>query len=148
MPNIASILKTEISRLARREVRAATDSLRKAASGYRAEISALKRRTQSLEQELRELRRRGTKAVDAAPALESSGEKLRFSAKGLAAQRRRLGLSASDAGLLLGVSEQSIYNWEGGKSRPMARHLPAISALRKLGRRGAAAALASRREGG
>jgi len=147
MPNIASILKAEISRLARREVRAATESLKKAVSSYRAELSALKRRTQSHEQELRELRKRATKAVEAAPALDSSGEKLRFSSKGLAAQRRRLGLSVGDAGLLLGVSEQSIYNWESGKSRPLARHLPAIAALRKLGKKGAAAALASRREG-
>jgi len=29
----------------------------------------------------------------------------------------------------------SIYNWEDGKARPRAQHLPAIFALRNLGRR-------------
>jgi DNA-binding XRE family transcriptional regulator len=146
MPNIASILKAEISRLARREVRGATESLRKAVSVYRAEISALKRRSHGLEQELRKLRQRGAKAIESPPpADDSSSAKLRFSAKGLASQRRRLGLSASDCGLLLGASGQSVYNWESGKARPQARHLPAIAALRKLGKKEAAAALASRR---
>ncbi len=53
MPNIASLLKTEISRVARKEVRADTLALKKAIGVYRAEIAALKRRTQALELELR-----------------------------------------------------------------------------------------------
>ena len=32
-------------------------------------------------------------------------------------------------GLLIGASAQSIYNWEEGKARPRAQHLPAIFAL-------------------
>ena len=42
MSNIASLLKTEISRVARKEVRAETLGLKKAVSVYRAEIAALK----------------------------------------------------------------------------------------------------------
>jgi DNA-binding transcriptional regulator YiaG len=53
----------------------------------------------------------------------------------MAAQRRRLGLSAAECGLLIGASAQSVYNWEEGKARPRAQHLPAIFALRHLGRR-------------
>ena len=53
----------------------------------------------------------------------------------MASQRRRLGLSAAECGLLVGASAQSIYNWEEGKARPRAQHLPAIFALRALGRR-------------
>jgi DNA-binding transcriptional regulator YiaG len=66
---------------------------------------------------------------------------LRFSAKGLASQRRRLGLSAEACGALVGATGQSVYKWESGKIRPRARHLPAIAALRKMGRREAAARL-------
>jgi len=62
-------------------------------------------------------------------------------------QRRRLGLSAADCGLLVGTTAQSIYNWESGKVRPRARHLAAIAALRTLGRKDAQAHLASRRAG-
>src|SRR3954470_10273862 len=53
MPNIAAVLKTEISRVARKEVRSETQSLKKAGSTYRSEIAALKRRMQALELALR-----------------------------------------------------------------------------------------------
>ena len=71
----------------------------------------------------------------------------RFSAKGLASHRKRLGLSAHDCGILLGASGQSIYKWEDGKARPRAKHLPAIAALRTLGKKQAEALLESRRNG-
>jgi DNA-binding transcriptional regulator YiaG len=144
MANIASLLKTEISRVARKEVRADTLHLKKAVGVYRTEIAALKRRAQALELELRRLSNAYAKAakveVQAQPA-----QKLRFTAKGLASQRRRLGLSAQDCGLLVGASGQSIYNWEEGKARPRAKHLPAIAALRGMGKKQAAARLASLR---
>ena len=49
MPNIASILKDEISRVARKAVCVETESLKKAVGTYRTEIAALKRRAQVLE---------------------------------------------------------------------------------------------------
>ena len=144
MPNIASILKSEIVRIARKEVRNETLGLKKAVGAYRTEIAALKRRTQTLEQELRRLEKAGAKTVPAA-ASEASSRSMRFSAKGLASQRKRLGLSAVECGVLVGSSGQSIYNWEQGKARPQAKHLPAIAVLRSLGKRDAAARLAAAR---
>ena len=144
MPNIASLLKTEISRVARKEVRADTLDLKKAVSVYRAEIAALKRRTQALELEFRRLSKAHAKATPAEVQAQPA-QKLRFTAKGLASQRRRLGLSALDCGLLVGASGQSIYNWEEGKARPQAMHLSAIATLRTLGKKEAAARLASLR---
>ena len=76
---------------------------------------------------------------------DTTGPRPRFSAKSLASQRRRLGLSAHDCGLLLGTSGQAVYNWEAGKARPRAKHMPAIAALRTLGKKDAMAVLASRR---
>ena len=144
MPSIASILKSEISRVARKEVRGETLALKKAVGAYRAEIAALKRRAQALEQELRRL---GKVAPKAAPLVADaqSSPTLRFSAKGLASQRNRLGLSAEDIGLLVGASGQSVYNWEADKARPRAQHLPALAALRTLGKKEAAEVLATRR---
>jgi DNA-binding transcriptional regulator YiaG len=144
MPNIASILKSEIARVARKEVRGETLGLKKVVVAYRTEIAALKRRTQALEQELRRLSKVSAKVVPVV-AEQVSSKKLRFSAKSLASQRRRLGLSAEDCGLLVGSSGQSIYNWEQGKARPQAKHLSAIAALRSMGKREAAARLASLR---
>jgi len=142
MPNIASVLKSEISRVARKEVRGETLGLKKAVSARRAEIAALKRRTQALEQELRRLSKVSAKAAPVA-AKEVSPQKLRFSPKSLASQRRRLGLSAEDCALLLGASGQSVYNWEAGKARPRAAHLAGIAALRSMGKRESAARLAA-----
>jgi DNA-binding transcriptional regulator YiaG len=135
MPNIASVLKDEISRIARKEIRRETGSLKKSSAAYRSEIAALKRRVVELE---RQLRRAGKGAEPAAPVAandDSIAQGTRFSAKSMASQRRRLGLSAAECGLLIGASAQSIYNWEEGKARPRAQHLPAIFALRTLGRR-------------
>jgi DNA-binding transcriptional regulator YiaG len=142
MANIASVLKSEISRIARKEIRAELESLKKSVSTYRTEIAALKRRSQSLEQELRKFGKASPKPTPA-PS-EDSGKALRFSAKGLASQRQRLGLSAEAMGVLLGASGQSVYNWEAGKARPRASHLAAIAALKGLGKKQAAEVLASR----
>jgi DNA-binding transcriptional regulator YiaG len=151
MPNIASILKSEIARVARKELRGGTLHLQKAVSSYRSEIAALKRRAQALEQQLRRLSKgkgNGKASAAAAEAEDDDGEGMqgfRFSAKGLASHRKRLGLSAHECGLLLGASGQSIYKWEDGKARPRAKHLPAIAALRKLGKKQANAILDSLR---
>jgi hypothetical protein len=49
MPNIASVLKDEISRDARKEIRGETASLKKALSAYRTDLATLKHRAQALE---------------------------------------------------------------------------------------------------
>src|SRR5439155_4732093 len=120
--------------------------LKKSSTTHRSEIAALKRRVQELERQLRRAAR-GAQAP-AAPAVAnedfvSSGT--RFSARSMAAQRKRLGISAAECGLLIGASSQSIYNWEEGKARPRAQHLPAIFALRNLGRRQANEILETRK---
>lgn len=145
MPNIASVLKAEISRVARKEVRAETEGLKKTASAQRAEIISLRRRIQELEKQLKVLARSaprgGALKASAAPAAESDGDAsgLRFRAKGMATNRKRLGLSADDFGILVGATGQSVYSWERGKSKPRAKNLAAIAALRGIGKREGAA---------
>lgn len=138
MPNIASVLKEEIGRIARKEIRAETESLKKAVASYRSEIAALKRRLHTLEQELRRVRK-GTSKKEVATSTDSPKQNLRFAAKGFASTRARLGLSAEDCGLLVGASGKSVYRWESGAARPRSTHLPAISALRTMGKKEAAA---------
>lgn len=141
MPNIAQALKAEIERIAKKAMRTETTSLKKASSAYRSEISALKRRANGLEQTVRTLSKNVQKA--APPTLPTDeGPKTRFSAKSLASQRRRLGLSAEDLGRHIGASGQSVYNWEAGKARPRESHMAAIAALKILRRKTALAHLA------
>src|SRR5690606_7878335 len=127
-----TVLKDEISRLARKELRHQTDSLQKAVSRYRSEIAALKRRIETLE-------RQQKKVVKAMPP-KTHGDypadtSLRFRAAGFAQHRKRLGLSAKDMGLLLDASPLSVYKWESGQAKPRAKHLQAIAAVRKMGKR-------------
>lgn len=145
MPNIASILKSEIMRVARKEIRAEVEGLKKSVSTYRSDIAALKRRSQTLEQELKRLQKFQPKPEPL--AVDENVKAPRFSAKGLAKQRERLGLSAEAIGMLIGASSQSVYNWEDGKTHPRASHLPAIAALRGLTKTQAAEVLVSRKAG-
>lgn len=149
MPNIAAVLKDEIARIARKEVRAQTEDFKKSSAQYRAHIAALRRRVDDLE---RQLKRVGKTTGRAAPHpaggdADEQGTSRRFSATRLAAQRRKLGLSAADFATLLGVSGQSVYKWEHGESRPRAKQLEAIAAVRGIGKREAAARLAKMQEG-
>lgn len=134
MPNIASILKDEIVRLARKEMRKELEGLRKASAQHRTDIAGLKRRVADLE---KQVSRVAKKASGTAPSKTTDDltTKIRFSAKGLATHRQRLGLSAAEAGVILGVSAQTVYNWEAGKSKPRQAQLGAIATFRKMGKR-------------
>ncbi len=137
MPNIASLLKQEIARVARKQVRGETETLKKSSSHYRSEIAQLKRRIDALESQLRRVAK-GTaqRGAPAAEALEQ-GPQIRYSAKSLRSQRKRLGLSAASLAKLLGVSALSVYKWESGTTRPRAKQIEAIATLRGMGRRDA-----------
>lgn len=142
MPNIAAVLKDEIARIARKEVRAQTGNFKNASTQYRANIAALRRRVEELERELARVRKAAGRAAPAAREEDEDGStRRRFSAARLAAQRNKLGLSAADFATLLGVSGQSVYKWEHGESRPRAKQLEAIAALRGIGKREAQARL-------
>jgi DNA-binding XRE family transcriptional regulator len=133
MPNIGAMLKQEITRLARREVRVQVQATKKASTQYRRHIAALRRQVTALERQLALVRRRG--AVSAPPPTGEAPQKIRFVAKGLKSQRARLGLSAADFGRLVGVSAQSIYNWEQGHATPRAGQLAILAARRGIGKR-------------
>jgi ribosome-binding protein aMBF1 (putative translation factor) len=138
MPNIAVVLKDEIARIARKEVRSQTQDFKKASAQYRTHIAALRRRIEDLERELKRVRKGGTRASAAPAGDPPNGKQRRFSPARLAAQRTKLGLSAADFAALLGVSGQSVYKWEHGEARPRAQQLEAIASLRGIGKREAA----------
>lgn len=135
LPDIASVLKDEIARLARKELRRETAALKKAVATYRTEIAALKRRVADLEKSGARVSRRPAADVPAAAAGEDGGKRHRFSAKRLKVMREKMGLSGPDFAALVGVSPQTIYNWEAETTRPREAQLAAIAAIRGLGKR-------------
>jgi DNA-binding transcriptional regulator YiaG len=135
MPNIASILKSEISRVACKEVRAEIETLKKTSVSYRSAIADLRRQVGALEKELRRVAKGSERPAKAEPGEEGAGTKRRFSASRLAALRAKVGISAASYGQLVGVSGQTIYHWEQGKARPRAAQLEQLAAVRGLGAR-------------
>src|SRR5207248_10754334 len=118
MPNIATVLKEEIARISRKQSRSETEQLKKASAHYRSEIAQLKRRIQALEQQIKRIGKTSPRGASAPVArAEESGRQVRYSAKSLASQRRRLGLSAAALAELLDVSALSVYKWESGNTR-------------------------------
>ena len=140
MPNIGSVLKEEIVRLSRRESRSQVDPTKKTTIRHRRDIAELKRQVAQLERQVALLSRK-TLVASAAVAVDGTGKPARFSANGLRVQRERLGLSADDFGKLLGVSAQSVYNWEQEKTRPRGEQVSKVAALRRVGKREAKARL-------
>jgi len=140
MPNIATVLKDEISRISRKEIRSETAVVKKASAQYRREIAELKRQVSNMQGRISVLEKRVLRSV-ASQVVETDSKKLRFTAKGLLAQRKRLGLSAESFAKLVGVSGLTIYSWEKGTSRPRKTLLPVLVSIRRMGKKEAKARL-------
>ncbi len=134
MPNVASVLREEISRLARKEIRQQVDPLKKANGGLRRTVLALKTEVAALRRGVRFLEKQEKRRLKTAPKA-GAAKGVRFSHKWVKADRRRLELSAKDYGLLVGVAGLTIYNWESGKSKPRDKQLAAWAEVRGIGKR-------------
>ena len=140
MPNIASVLKQEIARVARRETRNQIELLRKNSAQQRRGIAALKRSIASLERQVGLLA--GSVGKPAPAATDDAQEhRVRFSPKGIRSLRRKLGLSAGEFARLVDVSAQSVYNWEREVTRPRASQVKALAELRGMGKKAVASRL-------
>lgn len=138
MANIAGILRDEIGRLSRREIRKATESTKKATNQHRHAIAILKSHVAKLERQVFLLTRAMNRFQQGSSAAADNGsatKRIRFVAKGLRSHRTRLGLSAGDFGKLVGVSANSVYAWESGTTTPRQQQLAKIAALRTVGKR-------------
>lgn len=141
MPNIAAVLKDEIRRLAKKEIKAEIGTTKNAVVQYRKDIAKLKRLVQVQQKELSFLKAQEQKRLGQQPTAEEPIDNVRFSARSVKAQRNRLKLSAEDYGKLVGVSPLTIYSWEQGKSRPRKAQLARLVAVRGIGKREALAKL-------
>ena len=121
--------------LARKEIKAETGATKQAVAQYRREIASLKRQLQKQEKKIAFLENQERKRLEEPQANEEAVENVRFSARSVAAQRKRLGLSAADYAKLVGVSAVTIYSWEAGKTRPRQEQLAALVAIRGIGKR-------------
>ena len=132
MPGFNEAFKTEVARLARKEVRQVAGATLKASAQYRREIAALKKEVTSLQKKVTFLEGREAERLAEAPTPEAAPN-VRFSPKQVKTHRKRLGISAREYALLVGVTPLTIYNWESGKSKPQAEKLAAWASMRDIG---------------
>ncbi len=146
MPNLQSVLRQEIRRLARKEIRSELEATKKEVARQRREIAELKRRNKAMERTVSYLESRETKRLKAGPSKAEPPKGTRFSVRSLKAQRRNSGLSQEDYGSLVGVGKMTIYNWESGRIKLGEKHLATLVSLRGIGKREARKRLALLKE--
>lgn len=116
MPNVASVLKEEISRLSRKEIRSANASLVKSNATLRSSVAALKKEIAGLRVEQKQLSRALSRLAKNA-GVEAPHDEFRMTSRNVRALRRRLGLTQAEFAKLVGVSAQSVFLWENKGGR-------------------------------
>ena len=135
MPNVAAILKKEISRVAHRELRRFFKELTPAVSILKKTVSAQKKKITQLEAKVAKLEKRtGADSVIKLPKGEEF-DKSRLGSKNIAKLRAKLNLTRVEMAKLIGVNPNSIFLWENAKATPRSTAKAKIIALRGVGKR-------------
>lgn len=127
MPNVVDNLKAEILRLAKKEAKAEIASAKKVTGEYRTEVAKLKRELAKKDRIIERLKKQEPIDVD-----KLSG--VRFSARSVISQRRRLGFTLEQYAHLVGVSPLTIRHWEAGTARPQRAQLMRLVEVRGIGK--------------
>ncbi len=130
MGKLESTIKSEIQRLAKREIRSAFIPLRREVRAVRLKLSSLSRGFLSMNRMTKDLR-----LEEAKPKLEATPEEVkasRLTPDRIRGLRQKLGISMRELGILTGSSLSSILSWEKGKFKPRGDKKAALVALRKL----------------
>jgi DNA-binding transcriptional regulator YiaG len=138
MPNVASVLKEEIRRLARKEAKAAVAPLKKALAAERKAVAKLRQQVAATARAAgKAARGAAAKAVPAEAAAKTRGG--RALAEGwrkdtVRSTRKALGLTQGQFAKLVGVSQMTVSFWETGRSTPRLTQQSSVLAARELGR--------------
>jgi len=138
MPDIAKVMKEEILRLARKEVRLATAGLRKDNVALKRAMRDHTRRIAKLESGNRRLLAGASKLrKESLATTDEEIQKARITAKMIRSIRTKLKLSQGELAKLVGVNSQTVYQWEHKEGRLTFRGnaKAAIVAVRKLDRK-------------
>lgn len=132
MPNVATVLKDEITRLARKELKQQIDPLRTQIVAQRKAIAALKLELSQLQRGVGRLSKNVTKSARSEADSDQVAKPTRYSSALLRKLRERLGLSRDSFAPLIGASPQAVYNWERTDTRPRQEFLDKIALIRSL----------------
>ena len=133
MAKIEPVLKSEIQRLAKREIRSTFIPLRREVRSMRLKLSGLFRGITSLNRMTKELH-----LEEAKPKLKATPEEVkasRLTPDRIRGLRKKLDISMRELGILTGTSLGAILSWEKGKFKPRGEKKAALVALRKVRKR-------------
>jgi DNA-binding transcriptional regulator YiaG len=138
MPNIAQVLKGEIARISRREIKDSLIRVHDSNVYLRKAVSELKKKIAVLESESKQLLSfQKTVQKQMPQAGPEVVEKVRISSKGIRKLRTKLGLSQNSFASLLGVTSQAVFAMEKKEGRVKLRPatLSNLLQVRKMGKR-------------
>ena len=115
--NVMSVLKAEISRLARKEAKGIVAPVKKASATYRSLIATLRKQVASLQKEVAGLKRAMPKVDKVLEAKTEPEGRFWITGKGVKAMRKRTGLTQEKFAKLVGVSIPTVVNWEKAKGK-------------------------------
>ena len=135
MGKMEQTLKSEITRLAKKQLRATCLPLARDVRRLKRTVSALRKTIAVLSRLGAELeaQRTAERAKLAVPPEEVKAARL--SPLLIKKLRARLGITQGELATLVGVSTSAVGSWEYGKAKPEGHNREALVALRKLGRR-------------
>jgi DNA-binding transcriptional regulator YiaG len=144
MGKVEAIIKSEIVRLARREMRRVATPLRKDVRILKSTVSQLRKTVLNLERFIALQKKEWEKKTPLKAAPEEVATS-RLSPRLIRSLRNRLGLSQRNLARLAGVTPLAVYQWESGVFKPKEEKKGILIALRKLGRRDAKKLLEERK---
>jgi DNA-binding transcriptional regulator YiaG len=135
MGKVESILKSEMIRLASREMKKSFVPLKREVRSMKAIVSQLRKSVLGLQRFVNQQERQmGPKPVP--EVTPDDMMKARFSPRLIKTLRRKLGITQQKLAILIGVSVVAVQKWETGKFRPKDDKMAVLVGLRKLGRAG------------
>lgn len=134
MPSVAKVLREEIARVSRLQLRRVGASLRKSDAAIRRAQADLARRIARIETTLKLLARKEYGEQSPQNAVLGERQGLRVTGKMVRSLRRRLGVSQENLAKLLNITAQSVYLWErkSGKLRLRSATARGLAAARKM----------------
>ena len=146
MGKIENIVKSEIQRLAKREVRAVFFPLRREVYRMKGALSHLSKNFNAVQRSVWEqMRNDESKKLKLEASLEEA-KASRITPERIRSLRQRLGISQKDLAVLVGVSMGAVASWEKGKFHPNLNKKTTLVAIRKLRKRDIKKILVGKRE--
>ena len=130
--NAMSVLKAEISRLAKKEAKQVVSPVQKVSATYRGLIAGLRKQVASLQKEVAMLKRAASKADKVLGAKTEPEGRFWITGKGVKAMRKRTGLTQEKFGNLVGVSVPTVVNWEKAKGKVDIRRKETMARIQSL----------------